>query len=273
MEYLILILIGLMAAALGALIGIGGGVIIVPLLIFFGVDMGILDRITPQTAVGTSSLVLIVIGLSAMMSYGRSNQLDKKNGTLFLIGIMPGAFIGAYASRLFTTDSFNLYFGIFLMFLSTILIVRDKIRPITIFQDDRYVRPHVDHMGEVHHYGFAPWIAIVSTFIVGFFTGLFGIGGGALMTPLMLIAFRMPASIAIGTSMMMVFFSGLSAATGHVLQGNVDFWYAAFILPAAFMGAKIGVMVNRKFNSDSLVVVLRTVLMLLGIYMILQTIL
>ncbi|WP_411843568.1 sulfite exporter TauE/SafE family protein [Salinicoccus sp. HZC-1] len=273
MEYLILILIGLLAAALGALIGIGGGVIIVPLLIFFGIDMGILDRITPQAAVGTSSLVLIVIGFSAMMSYGRSNQLDRKNGLLFLFGIMPGAFIGSYASRFFTADSFNLYFGIFLLFLSTILIIRNKIKPITIFQDERYVRPHVDHMGEVHHYGFAPYIAIISTFIVGFFTGLFGIGGGALMTPLMLIAFRMPASIAIGTSMMMVFFSGISAAAGHVFQGNVDYFYALFILPAAFVGAQIGVWVNQKFNSDSLVVVLRTVLFLLGLYMILQTIL
>src|SRR5699024_11306398 len=100
MEFLILILSGLRAAALGALIGIGGGVIIVPLLIFFGIDMGVLDRITPQTAVGTSSLVLIVIGFSAMMSYGRSNQLDRKNGTLFLIGIMPVAFeIGRAACR------------------------------------------------------------------------------------------------------------------------------------------------------------------------------
>src|SRR5699024_12267403 len=119
----------------------------------------------------------------------------------------------------------------------------------------------------------APRVARPFPYTTLFRSGLFGIGGGALMTPLMLIAFRMPASIAIGTSMMMVFFSGLSAASGHVLQGNVDYWYAAFILPAAFLGAKIGVWINQKFKSDSLVVVLRTVLMLLGIYMILQTIL
>ena len=272
MEFIILILIGLAASALGALVGIGGGVIIVPLLIFFGINMGILDRITPQSAVGTSSIILIVIGLSAMISYGRSNQVDWKNGRLFLLGIMPGAFIGSYASRFFTIDSFNLYFGIFLIFLSTLLIIRDRIKPISIFQDERYMEPHVDNMGEVHHYGFPTYIAIISTFVVGFFTGLFGIGGGALMTPLMLRVFRMPATIAIGTSMMMVFFSGSAAAVGHMLQGNVDFWYALFIVPAAFIGAKLGVMANHRFNSDSLVVVLRTVLLLLGVYMILQTI-
>ncbi|MCG1010109.1 sulfite exporter TauE/SafE family protein [Salinicoccus sp. ID82-1] len=272
MEYIILILIGLFASALGALVGIGGGVIIVPLLIFFGINAGILERITPQSAVGTSSLVLIVIGLSAMISYGRSNQVDMKNGLRFLIGIMPGAFVGSYASQFFTIDSFNLYFGIFLIFLSTLLIIRDRIKPISIFQNERYMEPHVDNMGDVHHYGFPAWIAILSTFIVGFFTGLFGIGGGALMTPLMLLVFRMPASIAIGTSMMMVFFSGTAAAVGHVLQGNVDFWYALFIVPAAFFGAKIGVSINRRFNSDTMVVVLRTVLLLLGVYMILQTI-
>lgn len=98
MEYLILILIGLFAAAVGSLVGIGGGVIIVPLLVFFGIDNDIISNVTPQSAVGTSSVVLIFIGLTAMMSYGRSNQLDRKNGMLFLFGIIPGALAGSYLS-------------------------------------------------------------------------------------------------------------------------------------------------------------------------------
>jgi uncharacterized membrane protein YfcA len=271
MEYLVLIFIGLFAATLGALVGIGGGVIIVPLLVFFGVELGILDRVTPQTAVGTSSLVLVFIGLSAMMSYGRSNQLDKKNGFLFLIGIVPGALIGSYTSSLFSLDSFRLFFGLFLVGLSILLLIRNKIKPLSIFQKDKYVRPHVDNMGEIYHYGFPPYIAILGSFLAGFSAGLFGIGGGAVMTPMMLLLFLMPASIAIGTSMMLVFFGGFASAVGHFLQGNIDYMYALLLIPSAYIGAKIGVVINQKFESDKTVSVLRIVLLLLGIYTMIQS--
>lgn len=271
MEYLVLILIGLIAATLGALVGIGGGVIIVPLLIFFGIELGILERVTPQSAVGTSSLVLVFIGLSAMMSYGRSSQLDRKNGFLFLIGIIPGALAGSFASSLFTVESFRLYFGLFLIGLSILLIFRDRIKPIGILQNEKYIRPHVDHMGEIHHYGFPPYIAIIASFLAGFTAGLFGIGGGAVMTPMMLLLFLMPASIAIGTSMMLVFFGGAASALGHLVQGNIDFLYALILVPSAFVGAKFGVKINQNFKSDTAVAALRAVLFLLGVYMIIQS--
>lgn len=273
MEYIVLILIGLLSSIIGSLVGIGGGVIVVPALLFFGMTLGILPAITPQTAVGTSSMLLIFTGMSAMFSYAKNNQVDKQNGTLFLIGLMPGAFAGSYASSIFTIDSFNLYFGIFLIFISILLVIRNKIKPMKVFQNPKYLKPHRDNFGNVYHYGFPPLLAIIITFIVGFITGLFGIGGGVLMTPLMLMVFRMPPSIAIGTSMMMVFFSGVSSAFGHVLQSNVIYLYILILVPAAIIGANIGVKVNQRFSSDGLVVILRTVLFILGVYLILQTIL
>lgn len=142
-----------------------------------------------------------------------------------------------------------------------------------VFQNPKYLKPHRDNQGNVYHYGFPPYLAIVITFIVGFITGLFGIGGGVLMTPLMLMVFRMPPTIAIGTSMMMVFFSGVSSAFGHVLQNNVVYLYILMLVPAAVVGATIGVKINQRFSSDALVVLLRTVLFILGLYLILQTIL
>src|SRR5699024_8414506 len=120
-----------------------------------------------------------------------------------------------------------------------VLVIRNKIKPMKVFRNPKYLKPHRDNMGNVYHYGFPPYLAIMITFIVGFITGLFGIGGGVLMTPLMLMVFRMPPTIAIGTSMMMVFFSGVSSAFGHVLQNNVVFLYILMLVPAAVLGATI----------------------------------
>lgn len=271
MHIIILIIIGLVSATIGALVGLGGGVFIVPLLVFFGNELEWLDYISPQVAVGTSSAVLIFIGLSAMLSYNKSNQVDKKNGKMFLIGIVPGALVGSYVNRFFTIESFYLYFGLFLIFISIILIYRNRIRPLRIFQNENYFQSYVDRDGTTYQYGFSPFVAIVSAFVVGFFTGLFGIGGGALMTPIMLLLFRMPPGIVVGTSMMLVLFGGLSSATGHLIQGNINFYYALFLIPAAFFGAKLGVKINQSLSSDGVVMFLRITLMLLGIYMMLQT--
>jgi uncharacterized protein len=68
MEFILLAVTGTIAAIVGSLIGLGGGIVIVPVLIFLGAELGLLEDITPQIAVGTSSLVLVFIGLSSVIS-------------------------------------------------------------------------------------------------------------------------------------------------------------------------------------------------------------
>lgn len=95
------------------MVGIGGGIIIVPTLVYLGVDNDILHGITPQIAIGTSSVILIVTGLSSTLGYLKTKQVDVKNGSIFLFGLLPGSLIGSILSRYLTLESFNLYFGIF----------------------------------------------------------------------------------------------------------------------------------------------------------------
>lgn len=271
MDFILLAATGLIAAIVGSLIGLGGGIVIVPVLIFLGAELGMLDGITPQIAVGTSSLVLVFIGLSSVISYNKNKQVDWKNGKYLLYGIIPGAMLGSYTSSLFTVDSLKLYFGLFIILVSFILLIRDKIKPMKVFQDERYVRPHTDGAGEVHYYGFPPYIGVIGSLLAGFAAGLFGVGGGALMTPMMIILFLMPPSIAVGTSMFLVLFGSISSATGHLLQGNIHFFYALTLIPAAYVGAKLGVKLNKRLDSNTVVFILRMVLFLLGIYMIIDS--
>ncbi|KAA1042523.1 sulfite exporter TauE/SafE family protein [Macrococcus equipercicus] len=273
MSIVILIILGVLSAVIGAIVGIGGGIIIVPTLIYLGMDAGILDDITPQKAIGTSTVILISTGLSATLGYLKTKQVDLKSGMLFLCGIVPGAFIGAYLSRYLTLDSFNLYFGIFLIIISIVLMVRNHIKPIKLFQNEAHQRMFTDAAGTTHHYSIAPVPAIIATFIVGCLTGLFGIGGGALMTPLMIILFRFPPHIAVGTSMLMIFFSSLSGAVSHIVQGNVIWYYAVILIIASYIGANIGVQINKRMKSDTVILVLRSIMLLLGVYLIIKSLL
>lgn len=271
MSIVILIIIGLLSAIIGSIVGIGGGIIIVPTLIFFGITQGILHHITPQTAIGTSSIILIATGLSSTLGYLKVKQVDIRNGLILIIGILPGAFIGAYLSRFLTMHSFNLYFGLFLILVSILLMIRYKIPPLKLCQKPKYMKTYIDGRGERHVYGVAPVIAVVAAFIIGLTSGLFGIGGGVLMTPFLLIVFRFPPHVAVGTSMMIIFFSSVAGSIGHVIQGHVVWSYGLILILSSYIGAQIGVKVNKTIKSDMVVLILRIVMLLLGLYLILQS--
>lgn len=74
---ILLVLIGLFSAILGSLVGIGGGIIIVQHW-YMGVTHDVLHGITPQIAIGTSSVILIVTGLSSSLGYLKTKQVDIK---------------------------------------------------------------------------------------------------------------------------------------------------------------------------------------------------
>lgn len=127
---ILLILIGGLSAILGSIVGIGGGIIIVPTLVYLGVNHHLLHGITTQIAIGTSSVILIVTGLSSSLGYLKTKQVDIKNGSIFLFGLLPGSLVGSFLSRYLTLDSFNLYFGVFMIFVSILLMIRHKIKPL-----------------------------------------------------------------------------------------------------------------------------------------------
>ena len=91
---ILLVLIGLFSAILGSLVGIGGGIIIVPTLVYL-VTHDVLHGITPQIAIGTSSVILIVTGLSSSLGYLKT-KVDIKNGSIFLFGLLPGSLLGSF---------------------------------------------------------------------------------------------------------------------------------------------------------------------------------
>ena len=124
----LLVLIGGLSAIIGSIVGIGGGIIIVPTMVYLGVEHGLLHNITTQIAIGTSSVILIVTGLSSSLGYLKTKQVDIKNGSIFLFGLLPGSLLGSFISRYLTFESFNLYFGIFLIFVAILLMVRIKIK-------------------------------------------------------------------------------------------------------------------------------------------------
>lgn len=265
MEYLVLGIIALCAGIIGSLLGLGGGVILVPSVLFIGLTLGYFPEITPQSVVGLSVVMMIFTGLSSTMSYMKNKQVDFKSGFIFFIGAAPGTIVGAWLNKGIDLSSFNLYFGILMIFLSILLFVRDKIKPIHWFVDHGMKNKFIDKDGQEFVYGYPIWFALLINFIIGLFSGLFGIGGGSMIVPAMVILFLFPPHVAVATSMFMVFLSSIVNSASHIYLGNVPWIYTIPVIIGAFIGAKFGAALNKRLKSKTLVFILQIVMFLLGI--------
>jgi uncharacterized membrane protein YfcA len=108
-------------------------------------------------------------------------------------------------------------------------------------------------------------MGVIISFIVGFFSGIFGVGGGSLMVPTMILVFFFPPHVAVATSMFMILPTSILSSITHVTLGNVNWLYALALIPGAWIGAKVGVYLNQKLRSKTIVLLLRTILIIVGI--------
>ncbi|OCA87618.1 hypothetical protein A8F94_07095 [Bacillus sp. FJAT-27225] len=268
MEWLLILLIGLAASALGSLIGLGGGIIVVPALLFIG-TFG-LPEVSPQVAVGTSLFTMIFTGMSSTIGYIKHKTIDYKSGLLFLIGSAPGGIAGAYWVKFLDVQAFNFYFGTFILLVSFVMVIRNKIKPLPFNKETGYVRTFTDPSGNTYEYGFNPFVAIAVALIIGFISGIFGVGGGSLMVPAMIIFFYFPPHVAVATSMFMIFLSSIVSSVAHIALGNIDWLYAALLVPGAWIGARGGVYLNQRLKSKTIVLILRIVLVIIGVRLIVE---
>nr|WP_268871128.1 sulfite exporter TauE/SafE family protein [Halalkalibacterium ligniniphilum] len=119
-------------------------------------------------------------------------------------------------------------------------------------------------------YGYNLPIALTVAFVVGFLAGLFGIGGGALLIPVMVLLFQFPPRTAVATSMLVIFFSAITGSFTHLALGNIEWTYAICLTIGAWFGAKIGAAFNQRLKSEVIMFVFRIVLIGVGVRLIID---
>lgn len=195
MFIILFLIVGFIAGAFGSLLGLGGGVIVVPALLLLPMVLADVPSLTSQAAAGTSLATMIVTGISSVIAYGKQRTMDVKSGFIFLIGIAPGAILGTFVSRLLPTDAFLIYFGFFMLLIALSLFFRPQQHKEKEVEK-AYWRTGIDDTGKPYAYGFSYPTAIIISVVVGFLSSLFGVGGGAIMVPVMMLLFGFPIKIA-----------------------------------------------------------------------------
>ncbi|GAA0464671.1 sulfite exporter TauE/SafE family protein [Alkalibacillus silvisoli] len=275
MVFIIMFIIGLLSSFVGSIAGLGGGVIFVPVLLFFAEFSDSFSWVTPQNVVAMSLIVMIFTGLSSTLTYLKRKRVDVFSGSLFLIGSIPGALTGVYINQFVHLDTFQLYFGLLMLFVVSMFFVKKKaVNEPTIpnMKTGRFqITRTFDLYGKNTTYSYSAILGIFIAYFVGMMSGLFGVGGGSLMVPAMILLFGFPAHIAVPTSMFMIFFSSVVSSSAHIAAGHVLWAFTLASIPGAWLGGYLGAVVNQRLNSQVIEWILRIVMIIIGIRLIIQS--
>lgn len=269
MTIIILLIIGFLTAFIGSIAGIGGGTILVPSLLFMSQISDSFSWVTPQKIVGISLVVMVFTGLSSTISYWKNNRIDYKSGLIFLIGSLPGGVFGSWLNQFINEDIFSLVFGLVMIAISLLFFFKKSDQPSSKTAVSKfYIQRSLTINGHTHYYAVPIIWGTLLAFGVGMTSGMFGIGGGSMMVPAMILLFGFPAHIATATSMFMIFFLSLFSSGTHILLGHVEWIYTLALIPGAWIGGTVGAKVNQRMKSHTIEWVLRVILILIGIRLI-----
>ncbi|WP_407272555.1 sulfite exporter TauE/SafE family protein [Radiobacillus sp. PE A8.2] len=271
MVFIICLAVGFAAAFFGSLVGLGGGTILVPILLLLHVYLDDFAWVIPQTVVGISLVVMVFTGISSSISYFKSKRIDVTSGFVFLIGCIPGGILGSWLNQFIDTKTFSIYFGSVMVCMFFTFFIKRSPKQIENNHNSKWSLNRSISIDQTAYTYSVPWGgAIILSFIVGILSGLFGIGGGSLMVPAMILLFGFPPHIATATSMFMIIFLSSFSAVTHITLGNVPWQYVWLFIPGAWIGGTIGAKVNQRLNANTVQWVLRILLVIIGVRLIWQ---
>ena len=222
MPFYLLGLVGLGAGAglLGALLGIGGGLLITPLLtLLFGIPI--------EQAIA-ASLVAIIASSSVAASYYVQERLsDIRLGMVLELATTLGAISGALAAGLLSRRWLTLIFSMFLLYAGSTLL-RRALKPTPREEDltGYQVRRLPLGMG--------------ISYLAGNISGLLGVGGGPVKVPMMYLLMGVPLKVATATSNFMIGVTAAASAFIYYLRGDVLVHITAPVVVGVFLGSLAG---------------------------------
>jgi uncharacterized protein len=214
------ITLGFVAGIYGTLVGVGGGLLIVPILL--------LNHVAPKDAAGTSMAVVLANAASGSVSYLRQRRIDVRSAFVFALAGLPGALLGGLVDQYVPRTLFSLLFSALLFFVG----VRFFLKP---GQDGPAA---VVSSGNTA--GFRPVPAAAIGLVAGFLASMFGVGGGIIFVPSMAYLFGFPAHIATATSTFIIALTAIFGTASHAYYHDVLWGPAVAIAIGAVAGAQIG---------------------------------
>lgn len=216
LHLLLLGAVGIVGGVLSGLVGVGGGIVFVPGLVFAaGWDI--------QEAVAASLVIIVFASLSGTIRNASSQDpVSWRVAAILSLVVAPASLIGVYISRISSETVVAVAFAVLLLALA---YPTARGRPDFDENSKRIPMP----------------LVLLAGVFIGAIAGLVGVGGGVMMVPLMVLGMGIGTKTAVSTSLAVIFFTGLVGATGYILTGFDELLTLPPLVIGAMVGAWLGV--------------------------------
>jgi uncharacterized membrane protein YfcA len=268
LEFSALLFLGSIAAGcLGALTGLGGGVVIVPLLtLVFGVDL--------RYAIGASLISVIATSSGSAAAYVRDGYSNVRIGLFLEIATSLGALAGAAIAALVPTRQLAILFGIVLLYSAfasrehedkgTVKAPLSESLGARLKLNGQYPSP----TGWTSYSVIRVPLGFAIMIVAGLLSGLLGIGSGAVKVLAMDQAMRLPFKVSTTTSNFMIGVTAAASAGIYLKRGYVQPGLAMPVMLGVLLGSLAGASLLMKTSVGRLRVIFRTVILVLAVEMI-----
>ena len=247
LEEIWLIPLGFVAGLLGSMIGLGGGIIVVPVLTFLG--------FSPSLAASNSLFAAFSNAVASTISYSRQKRIEYSIGLKLGLLAIPGTVLGAYISAAAAPNIFKILFG--LVLIASIVYIFSK-RKIETKQINTSKLVMV--------------LAIFASFFAGIISSFFGIGGGIVFVPLMVAAMGLGMKKAAPTSQFILLFASFSGLVTHSILGHPDFYQSLLLAIGAFAGGIVGARLSLEIKERNLKILVSVVIIAAAIKLFIDSI-
>jgi len=246
---------------LSGMFGVGGGFLMTPLLIFYGIP--------PIVAVATEANQIVASSISGAFAHWRRKAVDFKMGTILLLGGIIGSFIGielfVFLKDLGQIDLIiSLSYVILLGAIGTLIFI-EGMRSMIAHRNETLVqvkkrkdRTWVHSLPmRIRFKKSGLYISIIPPIVIGLAVGIMasimGVGGGFIMVPAMIYLLRMPTNVVIGTSLYQIIFVTSLVTVLHAYENQtVDVMLAMILMSGGVVGAQIGAALGHKLKAEQL---------------------
>ncbi len=200
------------------LVGGGGSILAVPLMIY------VVGVPTAHVAIGTSAVAVAANAAGSLLTHGRSGTVKWRCATVFALAGILGAWLGSSLGKLIDGQRLLVLFAILMAVVGGLMLRPRAGRGDIEVRLDRQNLPRLLMLG----------------LLAGGLSGFFGIGGGFLIVPGLMLATGMPILNAVGSSLVAVAAFGLTTALNYAVSGLVDWRLAFMFIVGGVVGGFIG---------------------------------
>jgi uncharacterized membrane protein YfcA len=241
--------LGLLGAFVSGLLGVGGAIVMIPLLLYGPPAFGV-GRLDVKSVASVTMVLVLFAATSGVVAHRRTRSVHGELAWVGGLAMAAGSLVGAIASKFVADRVLLLVFAM----MATVALALMAVRTETVGQP---------LFAEQVHFSRPRMVAICVG--VGLAAGLVGAGGAFLLVPLLLVVVGVPIRVTIGSSLAITALAALTGFAGKLATGQIPWLPTVFAVAGAVPGAQLGALVSHRLSGRRLKQALFVVVLLTAI--------